>query len=71
MNEQLRALDHVKASALDMAVKFGPKLIVAVAILAAGYVVGRWAGRMLERLLVRFKLEAPVRSLLVRVAQLV
>ena len=71
MNEQLRALDHVKASALDMAVKFGPKLIVAVAILAAGYVVGRWAGRMLERLLVRFKLEAPVRSLLVRVTQLV
>ena len=36
MNEQLRSLDHVKASAIDMAVKFGPKLLVAITIMAAG-----------------------------------
>lgn len=35
-------------------------------ILIAGYLVGRWAGRILERLLERFKFEPPVRALLVR-----
>ena len=71
MNEQLRSLDHVKASAIDMAVKFGPKLLVAITIMAAGYMVARWVGQVVDRLLHRFKLEPPVRSLLVRVAQLV
>jgi small conductance mechanosensitive channel len=70
MDDQLKSLDHVKASILDMLVRFGPKLVVALTILFAGYIVGRWVGRMLERLLVRLKLEPPVRSLLVRVAQL-
>lgn len=69
MDSSLQSLDQVRASALDMAVRFGPKLMVAIVILAAGYMVGRWAGRILERLLVRLKLEAPVRSLLVRIAQ--
>jgi small conductance mechanosensitive channel len=71
MDKQLQSLDQVKATILDMAIKFGPKLLVAVIILAVGYMVGRWAGRLLERLLVRFKLEVPVRSLLVRIAQVV
>jgi len=69
MDDSLQSLDQARASALDMAVRFGPKLIVAVLILCAGYVVGRWAGRILENLLVRLNLEAPVRSLLVRVAR--
>ena len=71
MGDQFQSLDQVKASAIDMVIKFGPKLVVAIIILVAGYTVGRWVGAMLERLLVRFKLEAPIRSLLVRVAQLV
>lgn len=71
MDSSLQSLDQVRASALDMVVRFGPKLMVAIAILTAGYVVGRWVGRILEGLLVRLKLEAPVRSLLVRIAQAV
>ena len=71
MSDQLQSLDQIKASVLDMVIRFGPKLVVAVIILVAGYMVGRWAGSMLERLMVRFRLEAPVRSLLVRVAHLV
>ena len=70
MNDQLQSLDQIKASVLDMVIKFGPKLVVAISILVAGYVVGRWTGGMLERLLLRFKLEPPVRSLLVRAVQL-
>jgi len=71
MGDQFQSLDQVKASAIDMVIRFGPKLVVAIIILVAGYTVGRWVGAMLERLLVRFKLEAPIRSLLVRIAQLV
>jgi small conductance mechanosensitive channel len=66
MGDHLQTLDQVKASVIDMAIRFGPKLLVAIIILVAGYMVGRWVGRLLERLLVRFKLEPPVRSLLVR-----
>lgn len=70
MDNSLQSLDQVKASALDMAVRFGPKLIVAIIILVAGYMVGRWVGRVVERLLVRLKLEAQVRSLLVSIARI-
>ena len=70
MNNQLQSLDQVKASILDMAIRFGPKLLVAIIILVAGYLVARWAGRMLERVLVSFKLEPPVRSLLVRTGEI-
>jgi small conductance mechanosensitive channel len=66
---ELQSLDQVKASAIDMAVKFGPKLVVAFLILFAGYMAARWAGRMLGRLLVRFRLEPPVCALLERIAQ--
>lgn len=71
MNEQLRTLDHFKASAIDMAVRFGPKVIVAIAILLVGHLLGRWVGRLTERLLRRLKFEAPVRVLLVRAAHLI
>ena len=69
MDNSLQSLDQVKASVLDMAVRFGPKLMVAIVILVAGYMVGRWAGRVLERLLMRFKLETQVLSLLVSAAR--
>ncbi|SDH92584.1 mechanosensitive ion channel family protein [Propionivibrio dicarboxylicus] len=71
MNEQLRTLDHFKVSAIDMAVRFGPKLVVALVILFIGHLLGRWVGRLVERLLVRLKFEAPVRVLLVRTAHLI
>ncbi|MCM2289560.1 MAG: mechanosensitive ion channel family protein [Sulfuritalea sp.] len=70
MDNSIQSLDQVKASAIDMAVRFGPKLVVAAVILVVGYMVGRWVGRILEKLLVRMELEAPIRSLLVRIAQI-
>ena len=68
MDNSLQTIDHARASALDMAVRFGPKLFVALIILAVGYVAARWAGRFLDMMLQRLNLEAPVRSLLVRTA---
>ena len=70
MDDSLQSQDQVRASTLDMAVRFGPKLFVALLILTAGYLVGRWAGRLVDHLLQRFNLDAAVRLLLVRVARL-
>jgi small conductance mechanosensitive channel len=68
MNPQLTSIDQIKNTVLDLAIRFGPKLLVAILILAAGVAVSRWVSRWLERGLSRVELEPPVRSLLARVA---
>jgi small conductance mechanosensitive channel len=70
MEEQLKFMDQVATAAVDMGIRFGPKLLVALVILAAGFVAGRWAGRALVSTLVRFHLEPPVRSLIERITHL-
>lgn len=70
MGEPLQALDQVRVTAIDLAMKFGPKLVVAIAILVAGYFAGRWAGRATIRLLARFQLEPPVRQLVERLVRI-
>ena len=67
MNEQLQTLDQVKSTAIDLAMHFGPKVVVAILILALGVFVGRWVGKILHGALVKFHLEPPVRELLVRI----
>lgn len=71
MGNQLETLEQVKAAVLDMAISFGPRVLVAILILIVGYIVARWAGSMLGRMLKRFRLEPPVRSLLVRCGRLI
>jgi small conductance mechanosensitive channel len=66
MEEQLRFMDQITATAIDLAFRFGPKLLVAVLVLIAGVVAGRWAARGLERALGRFHLEPPVVALMRR-----
>ncbi len=70
MGEQLHALDQVRTTAIDLGMKFGPKLVVAALILYAGHVAGLWAARATVRLVERFHLEPPVRSLLERIVRL-
>jgi small conductance mechanosensitive channel len=67
MNEQLQTLDQVKSTAIDLAMHFGPKLLVAILIITIGVYVGRWAGRFVHKGLVKFDMEPPVRELLVRI----
>jgi len=69
MNENLAMLEQVKSTVLDLALKFGPKLFVAVVILVGGAFVGRWLGRAVDGMLRKFELEVPVRHLLVRVVR--
>lgn len=67
--DTLSALDQVKSTALDLSVRFGPKLLAAVLIFAVGVTVSRWVGVVLTRALERIELEPPVRSLLARIAR--
>ncbi len=69
MGDQLKLLDRMADKGLDIAMHFGPKLLVAVLILAAGFFVGAWIGRATGRLLSRFHLEPPVSRLIERVAR--
>lgn len=65
----MQNLDHIRASAIDMAMRFGPKLFVALLILLAGYLCAGWVGRLINRVLCKLHLESPVRALLTRSAQ--
>jgi small conductance mechanosensitive channel len=71
MDPKIETLDQIRVTAIDLAMKFGPKLLVAVLILFAGYVVGRWAGRALARAIARFHFEPPVRALAERVVRVI
>lgn len=70
MDMPLENVDHLKNSLIDLALQFGPKLIVATLIIVAGVYAGRWAGQMLGSGLKKFHLEAPVEQLLVRILRL-
>jgi small conductance mechanosensitive channel len=71
MNDHLQALDQVRSTAIDLGMKFGPKLFVATLILIAGYVAGRWAAGATVRMLARLQLDPPVRNLLERTVRIV
>ena len=70
MPTQLAGLDQAKNTAIDLGIKFGPRLLVAILVLVAGYYFGRWIGTFFDRWLGKLNLEAPVRLLLVRLARL-
>ena len=69
MNEHLQAVEQVKSTVIDLAIKFGPKVFVALVILAVGFFVGRWIGRGTDRMLKKLQLEMPIRLLLVRIVR--
>lgn len=69
MGEQLNALDRMTATGIDLAMRFGPKLVVALVVLAAGVFAARWVGRAVQRGLARLQLEPPARALAERMAQ--
>jgi small conductance mechanosensitive channel len=71
MNNQLDPLAHAKDTLLDLAVRFGPKLLVAMLIMTVGVFVAGWIARATGRGLHRLDLEPPVRQLLTRVARVV
>ena len=69
MDPNLAALDQVRSIAIDLGMKFGPKLLVAIIIMTAGYFVARWTAGGVGRMLQKFELEPPVRQLLLSIAR--
>src|SRR6202790_3883961 len=69
MNDPLDPLAHAKDTVLDLAIRFGPKLLVAIVIITVGFIVSGWVARAIDRGLHRLNLEPPVRQLLTRVAR--
>ena len=63
----MKDIDQVTATAIDLGMRFGPKLVVAILILIAGMFAGRWMARATTRMLARFHLEPPVQALLERI----
>lgn len=71
MNASIDTVEQIRATAIDLALRFGPKLLTALAIMTAGFVLGRWIAQWLERILRHIEMEPPVRTLLVRVGRAV
>ncbi len=71
MNNGLNDLGQVKNTLIDLAIRFGPKLLAAILILTVGAFVAGWIARATARGLRRMDLEPPVRQLLTRVARVV
>jgi small conductance mechanosensitive channel len=71
MDEQLETIEQLKVTIIDLAVRFGPRLLTAILVLIAGLVVSRWLGRWFDRAITRLDLEPPVRLLLSRIARVV
>ena len=70
MGANLQSLDQVSSTAIDLGMRFGPKLLVALLMLAAGYALGRWAAAATLRGLRRLHLEPPAMALAARGVQL-
>ncbi|UCH50217.1 MAG: mechanosensitive ion channel family protein [Betaproteobacteria bacterium] len=70
MDQQLETLQKVQEVAIESAVSYGPKVLVALVILLIGVYVGRWVGRATEKALLKLELEPPVRQLLSRIVQI-
>ena len=67
----VEAIEQVRSTVIDLALRFGPKLLAALVILAIGYLIGRQVSRWLERGLMHLEMEPPVRSLIVRIARVI
>ena len=67
MNEQVATISHAKDTMLEMAIRFGPRLLTAILILVAGFIVGKWVSGAFARMLERRQLEPPIRALFTRI----
>ena len=68
MDDPIKNINSVRDTVLELAVRYGPRLLAAVLILFVGVLVSRWVSRWMLRMLQRIELEVPVKQLLARLA---
>jgi small conductance mechanosensitive channel len=67
MNDQAATVSHAKDTLIDLAIRFGPRLLAAAVILIVGSLVSGWLSRWVAQFLAQRDLEPPVRLLLARI----
>jgi small conductance mechanosensitive channel len=70
MTNHLQTLEQARQTAVDLSIRYGPKVFIAIIILVIGFFVARWVGSVSQRSLARLSLEPPVRTLLLRLIRL-
>jgi small conductance mechanosensitive channel len=70
MDNALDTFSHVKTTLIELAIRFGPKVLTAILILGAGVFIANWGARATDHELHRWQLEPPLRLLLTRVARI-
>ena len=63
-------MEQAKQTIINFFVAYGIQIVGALIIVACGLIAARWLGNVVQRWLTRKELEPPVRSLIVRVVQL-
>ena len=71
MKDNIEALEKIQTTAIELAMKFGPRLLTAVVILVIGVYVARWVARTAAGLFEKLGLEPPARQLLTSIARIV
>ena len=71
ITQPLNKVAAITTDATDLAIRFGPRLAVAIAILAVGWFVGAWLGRATDRVMQRTEVDVAARLLLVRIVRIV
>jgi small conductance mechanosensitive channel len=70
MRDELANIDQIRATLIDLGLRFGPRLVAALLIMTVGFFVARGVAGWIERGLHHFELEPPARLLLVRITRL-
>ena len=68
MNDEVAGISHTKDTLIELAIRFGPRLLTATLILVAGLFISAWVSSWVARFLARRDLEPPLRLLLSRIA---
>jgi small conductance mechanosensitive channel len=71
MSTELDSIGQIKGTLIDLALRFGPKLLAAIVILVVGGFAAGWTARTTARWLLRLDLEPPVQQLFTRLARVV
>jgi small conductance mechanosensitive channel len=56
---------------IDLVIRYGLQILGAIAVLAVGFLLAKWAGNLAYKTLLKQEMELPVRTLLVRVVKIV
>jgi small conductance mechanosensitive channel len=71
MDMSLETVEQMQRTLIDLALRFGPKLLAALVILSVGFFVGRYISSWVDKGLHHIEMEPPIRLLLVRIVRLV